>query len=127
MPLLPRGLTPGLLTRVRERLKRELGLAPTKRPPVSGPEDVLLRMREAVHQEPPKLVRALYKGEDATSATWRLLEPYSIRYRGKGGVPLLYAACEKESYKGIEAFRLERFQDVQVTDIPFKPRWKVEL
>ena len=123
---LAKGLTPGLISRVKERLKHHFGVEPKKRPPISGPEDVLLRMREAVRQNPPKLVRASYLAADAASPTWRLLEPYSIRYRGDGNAPLLFAACEKEAWK-TEAFRLDRFKDVQVTDIPFKPRWKIEL
>lgn len=126
MPLLPTGLTPGLLTRIKERLKRELGLGPKERPRITGPQDVLLRCREAVNQRPPKLVHALYKAKDAPTATWRHLECYSIRYRGKNNAPLLFAACSKENW-GTEAFDLGRFEDVQVTDIPFSPRWQIEL
>ena len=114
------------MTRIRNRLERELGLQPAVLPAISSTEDVLLRIRKAVRERPPKLVRAFYQAVDATSPTWRLLECYSLRYRGQDNRPLLFAACEKENWK-IEAFRLDRFHDVQPTNIPFSPRWPIEL
>lgn len=53
----------------------------------------------------------------------RYIEPYSYRFRG--GHQLLYAFCWKDQH--IEAFRPDRIQDIELTDIPFKPRWPIEI
>ena len=87
-----------------------------------------MRVREAVRQDPPKLVHALYQAKDADRATWRHLACYSIRDRGAEGNALLFAACEKEGWK-VEAFDLRRFQDLQVTakPWPFNPMYRIEF
>lgn len=150
MPLVPVGLSDGLLSRVRERVERELGrpveyvkekvrgpvervkqelgLAPLRRPPPSGPAEILMRAREATRQDPPRLVYALYQAKDADHPTWRHLAPYSIRDRKAGGGSLLYAACEKEGW-AVEAFDLGRFKDFQITTKPwpFTPKFRIEF
>lgn len=152
MPLVPMGLGEGLLKRVRDRverevgkplerlkervlesepvktLTRELGLAPRRRGPPSGPADILLRIREAVRNDPPRLCYALYQAKDADHPTWRHLAPYSVRDRKAGGGMLLFAACEKDAWK-VEAFDLGRFQDFQVTNKPwpFAPKHRIEF
>jgi hypothetical protein len=128
VPLIPKGIGRSLYERVKERLKHELGLEPAERPPARTAQEVLMRIHEAASQRPPKMVRALYKAKDADVATWRHLQPYSLRMRAKDdpGTPLIYAACEKDQWK-VEAFIPARFEDVQVTNIPFTPRYKVEF
>lgn len=139
MPLIPLGLGDGLLQRVKERVKQELapvvervreevGLEPKVRRPPSGPHEILVRVRQAVRQNPPRLVYALYQAKDADGPTWRYLACYSIRDRGMGGEPLLFAACSKENWK-VEAFDLRRFKDLQVTDRPwpFPPAYAIEF
>jgi hypothetical protein len=156
VPLIPLGLGEGLLRRVKERVEtelgaplsdvkqrvkervledprvkritEELGLAPLRRPPPSGPGDILLRVREAVRRDPPRLCHALYQAEDADTPTWRHLACYSIRDRGTDGSSLLFAACEKDRWK-VEAFRLDRFTDFQVTTKPwpFAPKFRIEF
>lgn len=152
MPLIPLGLGEGVLQRVKERvqtelskpierlkervredprvkrLTEELGLAPLRRPPPAGPDDILLRVREAVRHNPPRLVHALYQAKDADSPSWRHLACYSIRDRAHDGSPLLFAACEKDSWK-VEAFDLRRFRDLQVTNKPwpFTPKFRIEF
>lgn len=125
MPLIPKGLTTGLIQRVKDRLKRELGMAPSQRPPPSGPQEILMRVQEAASQDPPCMVRALYQAKDAQVATWRLLQPYSIRARAEDGAWLLYAGCEKDNWN-VESFDLRRFKDLQVTNLPFTPKFDVE-
>lgn len=58
---------------------------------------------------------------------WRDAEVYSYRYRDKDKPhqPLLYAYCRKDDQ--IEAFKLDKIQDIQLTDRPFNPRWVVEF
>jgi hypothetical protein len=116
-----REVGPDPLGRVKERLKTELGLTPKERPPARSSGEIIFRIREAAGQRPPKLVRALYKAKDANVATWRYLAPYELVYdrkKDRPSEPLLYAACEKDGWK-TECFWLDRFEDVQVTDIPF--------
>lgn len=150
VPLVPLGLGEGLLKRVKERVERELsrpietvrekakpvvervkeelGLQPLRRPPPSGPHEIMMRVREAVRHDPPRLVYALYQAKDADHPTWRHLACYSVRDRAADGGTLLFAACEKESWK-VEAFDLRRFKDLQVTNKPwpFAPRFRIEF
>lgn len=129
MPLLPRGLGRDLLERVKERIKREVGLgAPVPKPPARTTSERLMRIREAVSAEPPFLLRALYQAVDAAGPTWRELEPYELVYNNPDdpATPNLYAACEKEGWK-IELFRLSRFHDIQLTQKTFAPRWPLVI
>jgi len=57
--------------------------------------------------------------------TWRHVEPYSFRYRSRGMQPLFYGYCQL--HDTIEAYRIDRIQDVQATDRPYSPRWPVEI
>lgn len=120
MPL--KGLGESFVERVKNRLKRELGLETT--PKHEGPPgsfyEIEMRIRRAVRQDPPKLVHALYQAKDANVATWRHLAPYSVRDRGANGGPVIFCACSKEGYS-IEAFVPSRFRDLQVTEIPWPP------
>lgn len=120
MPLVPTGLGVDLLDRIKKRIKTELGFEPAPEGPPSGVEDIRMRIRKAVNQDPPKLVHALYQAKDANAPTWRHLAPYSQRDRGSDGAPLLYAACEKEGFK-IEAFDYRRFLDFRTTNKPWPP------
>jgi hypothetical protein len=106
------------LQRVKDRLKRELGLTEVSAGPPSGADDVLARCRIATMQNPPKLVHALYQAQDADVPTWRHLAPYSKRDKVNG--VLVYCACSKEGYK-IEAFDADRFVEFRVTQLPWPP------
>lgn len=125
MPLIPKGLSQGLIDRVKQRVKQELGLVPQQQGPPTSEAEMKLRIRTALSTNPPRLVRVLYQGADAPTATWREMECYSLRYRGKGGVPLLYAFCHKD--KAIEAFRFDRVKDIQITNKTFAPQYPVEI
>jgi hypothetical protein len=87
-----------------------------------------MRLREAVSQDPPRLVRALYQAVDAAGPTWRRLEAYELTYNNPDdpATPNLWAACEKENFS-IELFRLSRFHDIQVLDQTFSPRWPLKI
>ena len=85
-----------------------------------------MRIREAVTQDPPRLVRALYQAVDAPGPTWRNLECYEIKY-GKTGLPMLYAWCDKDPHNQIELFHVEKFGDIQVMQLPFSPRWPIKI
>lgn len=54
----------------------------------------------------------------------RLAEPYSFRRKGTGNL-LLYAW--EQGGRTIKAFRTSEMLDVRATDIPFMPRFRVEL
>lgn len=55
--------------------------------------------------------------------TWRHVEPYSFR-GGKQG-QLLYGHCL--IHNDTHSFYVHKIQDLQLTDIPFSPRWMVEI
>jgi len=68
------------------------------------------------------LLRMKYNGHS------RDVEPYSIRDgRAANGGPLFYGWCHKDQQ--IEAFRLDRIEDLQIKDQKFAPRngWPVEF
>ena len=54
---------------------------------------------------------------------WRYTEPYSYRFKGEGR--LFYAFCYKD--QRINSFRLEKIEDLQLTEMPYSPRWPVEI
>ena len=58
----------------------------------------------------------------------RNVEPYSIRDgRAADDGDLFYGWCHKDN--ALESFRLDRIEDIQITNIPFTPRnnWPVEF
>jgi len=63
------------------------------------------------------LVKILY------SNVWRLAEPYSFR---QGRFGLLFFAHDL-ARNGTRSYYVHRTQEIQMTDIPFNPRWMVEL
>lgn len=146
MPLLPLGLGKKTLDRVKkrleqeispiyERVKEELGQKPPPAgptaPPAEPPKPTLpvartpgameVMLREAVNMKPPVMVRALYQRKGAKTATWRYLQPVEMvagRAAKDTSRPMLYAACEADGWK-IEAFRLDRFEEMQLTNLPY--------
>jgi hypothetical protein len=142
MPLIPRGLSPGLFERLKDRFKRELtervvspvrerverglGVEPPEeeppptphRPPTTNAEK-MFRIQQAGQQG--VLLWMRYNGQ------YRNVEPYSYRYRDADypSEPLFFGWCFKD--KKIEAFKIRKIQDIQVTDTPFAPRWTVEF
>ena len=135
MPLIPSGLSQALFERLKDRVKRELGLEPAgsaeptepggkpvaepQSTPPSSNEEKKLRIQEAGRKRVLLLMQ--YNG------IYRHVEPYSYRFRDKDNAnePLLYAFCHKD--QGIEAFKLRKITDLQVTDQPFSPRYPVEF
>lgn len=90
--------------------------------PLAGLPDVMARVQFAARQVPPLLLNEVYHD------TPRRSEPYSYRYRAKEEphVPLLYVYCHKDH--NIEAHKLQRIQDLQVTAQPFPAiRWPIEF
>ena len=57
------------------------------------------------------------------NGNWRYVEPYSYRFKGEGR--LFYGFCMKDQH--IESFRLEKIEDLQNTEMPYAPRWPVEI
>ena len=66
----------------------------------------------------PLLVELGYQGST------RLIEPYALR-RSKAGKLLVYAI--KANTGEVTAYRVDRIESVQVTDIAFEPRCTIEL
>ena len=144
-----------LSRRLKDKLREQLGLdwqegditdepfrleEPTIAGPPQGPDDVIHRLQVAMRQG--VYVHMRYHN------VYRDVEPYSFRWRGikeyhqeqykdpntgrartrttkvKDSYPLFYGWCTKD--KGIEAFKIEKIQDLQVTKRHFNPRWPVE-
>lgn len=59
------------------------------------------------------------------NGTWRHVEPYSYRYRGRGKALRFYGYCR--IHDSIHSFDLSKIQGLTVTDIPYHSRWEVEL
>lgn len=126
MPLNPWGLSKGLLERIKDVVRRELGgdvplpesgRDPLLEGPVTDAPTLMYRIRHAARTR--TLLHMKYNN------TWRHVEPYSFRYRSKGVQPLFYGFCLL--HDTIEAYRIDRIQDLQTTDRPFAPRWTVEI
>ena len=77
--------------------------------------DVIALIRLAGQQ--CTLLRFMYDGEMHT------VEPYSFRDKGTG--LLFYGHCQKCGC--INAFIPAKMSGVEVTDIPYAPRWPVEF
>lgn len=123
MPLNPIGLTKGLVERIKQRVRQELGQDEEREIPqeLQGPgtdaPTIMYRIRHAARTN--TLLWMRYNN------TWRHVEPYSFRYRSRGMQPLFYGYCHL--HDTIEAYRIDRIQDVHTTDRPFSPRWSVEI
>lgn len=133
-------LTPGeasrpgldLLEKVVNRLTRNKGESrgPTRRPPPSGTGEVLARIQEAGRRR--VLLMAHYAAKHGHGPSWRYLGPYELVPTSKEdpGVPLLFAWCaihHAPGEKGVEAFTLRRFLDLQVTDHTWQPAWPIKV
>jgi hypothetical protein len=96
------------------------------RGPPRSLNEVMHRIQEAGRKR--VLLYANYQAKDG-NPIWRHMEPYSFRYRDSDSpwIPLVYCFCHKDTENQIEAFKLRRFHDLQVTDQPFTPKWPVEF
>jgi len=111
-------LEPGLLSRLRQRL-RNLTTPEQRRPaePPPGLPRILYRIREAGRQG--TLLFMKYHN------TWRHVEPYSFRYKGRGRALRFFGYCRLHGH--IEMYIPEKIEDVVVTDERYAPRWAIEL
>lgn len=86
----------------------------------------------------PELIkyRIRYAGSNNTlllmryNNTWRHVEPYSYRWRGKADGSgkrklLFFGFCR--AHNEIHGFRLDKIQGLLTTDETFAPRWPIEL
>lgn len=141
MPLLPTGLTTGLIERIKQRVKRELGWGDDhgaetshdqgRDPALEGPatDTASKRYRIQAAARGRMLLWLKYNNE------WRHVEPYSYRQFALG--PVLYGWCHLHDV--IEAYYIDQvtnpetgkvhtgIQDVHVTDRPFSPRFDIEI
>jgi len=99
--------------------------APLQQEPATTRGEIMLRITEAAR----KRVRLHTQYDNA----WRYLEPYEIK---QSTPPILYARCsmhyivDKGKNKGkpkVEAFRLDRIQDMYITDQTFEPAWPIKI
>ena len=141
MPLIPRGLTPrfidrikqeirnlttpGVIDRTIQRVKDEILPYPTRPPPVVEPStavtpvpldiaSIMQAFASAGRQW--RIVRARYHGND------RDLEPLSFRWNDKDdpAIPLVHCYCHKD--RMTEAFKLKKFESVAITNRFYGPR-----
>lgn len=56
--------------------------------------------------------------------SWRLIEPYSLRRTSEGNI-LLYAV--KHDSGEPRSYRIDRIQGIEISEVPFVPRYLVEL
>lgn len=126
MPLIPKGLSKGLIERIRNLVRREMGDEPEvdesgRDPLLEGPMTdapvLMYRIRHAARTK--TLLWMKYNN------TWRHVEPYSFRYRSRGMQPLFFGWCQL--HDEIHSFRLDRVQDIQTTDRVFNPRETIEI
>lgn len=124
MPLNPSGLTRGLIDRIKQRLGLEPAAGddtPAHDEQLQGPAGdaatVMYRIKLAA--------RGLVLLHMKYNNTWRHVEPYSFRYDDVGPQPKFFGYCHLHNH--IEKYRLDRIQDVHVTDRMFNPRWPVEI
>lgn len=156
MPLIPRGLTPGFVQRIQEgvrnlglpsaldiadrtvqRVRREIndrlpgGGAPrgdfgeaadvAMSPIPSDVADVMARIERAASRW--LMIFVAYHDQE------RFLEPYSYRYRDADDphIPLVYCYCHKD--KATEAFKLKKFQRIEITKRQYGPpgKWDNEF
>jgi hypothetical protein len=131
------GAPPDFMSRIKQLVKQQLGYgqppgppappgAPPAAPEYQGPPrglaEIKQRIQEAGRQQPPKLLKLLYNNQ------WRDVEVYSYRFRDADDphIPLLYAFDVTKDNQ-IEAYKLKKIQDLQVTGRPYQPRWVVEF
>jgi predicted DNA-binding transcriptional regulator YafY len=102
----------------RQRPGKPPPVAPAPTPVVQSPisiDDKMGMIAEAARTK--TLLFMKYNGD------WRYTEPYSYRFRGEGR--LFYAFCFKD--QRINSFKLEKIEDLQLTEMPYAPRWPVEI
>jgi len=95
------------------------------RPTIFFPSRLRNVILEAGHRQ--TLIRATYGGYE------RLLEPYSLRFKqlkGGGAYEYFYAYDQtggRSRQVGIKSLVPEKFEDADVTDTPFQPRYEIEV
>lgn len=130
MPLNPFTLTKGLIERIRNRIREEFGGGTPEdeqpgvttdmtggQSPASGYGEIMSRIHQAARTR--TLLYMYYNN------TWRHVEPYSFRMRSRGQQPLFYGYCQL--HNTIEAYRIDRIQDIRNTARPYTPRWSIEI
>ena len=134
MPLNPKGLSKGLFDRIKERVRDLFNQTPGNESAEQVADELQVPPEQAqgpASDIPTMLMRIRYAGRTSTllymkyNNTWRNVEPYSFRYRSKGMQPLFYGYCLL--HNSIEAYRIDRIQDVRVTNQPFSARWSVQV
>ena len=72
-----------------------------------------------------KVVYMTYRNGVERKKTFRYVHPYSIR-EGKDNVFYLYASDDSHP-TAIRKFLLSGIVELEVTEVPFSPQWKVEF
>lgn len=105
---------PGLMDRLRDRIKKTVRPGPEKKnnEPAPGRDRIMWRIREAGRRHVLLLMK--YHG------VYRHVEPYSFRPRGQGGALRFFGWCLLHNH--IEMYRPEKIEDAVLTDIPYHPR-----
>lgn len=142
----------GLRKRIKDLIKREIfGEPPTDGPgdpnAPPGPADPNVPAHRAPEDQPATTTALkMYRIRRAADLgvqlwlkydnNWRHVDPWALKYgRAKGSAdPMLYARCEMhpngdDGKPKVEAFRIDRIQDVYLTDRPHVPvaGWSVEI
>jgi predicted DNA-binding transcriptional regulator YafY len=123
-----------LFERIKQALRNILPKLPVFReePGVPGePEEELAEpVRRATYLQEAEIMHIIKQSAQRRTLLWMLynnqwrhVEPYSFR-DGKQGL-LLYGHCL--IHNDTHSFYVHRIQELQLTDIPYNPRWYVEI
>ncbi|MCK5611405.1 hypothetical protein KAR91_56565 [Candidatus Pacearchaeota archaeon] len=103
-----------------------------KEPGVPGEleEDIAEPIRRATYLDEAEMMHIIRQSAQRRTLLWMLynnqwrhVEPYSFR-DGKQGL-LLYGHCL--IHNDTHSFYVHRIQELQLTDVPFNPRWYIEI
>ena len=116
-------LSEGFGQRIRRTIKEKVRqLSPVQRrmlDPNAALDDAAIKYRIRYAGQNRLLLFMLYGG------SWRHIEPYSYRYRGKGKSLRFMGYCRLHDQ--IHSFNPNKIQGLIVTDEPFTPRWPIEV
>lgn len=123
----PEVVEPSFAQRIKQRIvERVQRLAPVQRrllDPNRALDEATIKYRIRYAGESRLLLHMLVNGQ------WRHVEPYSYRMNGRGAQGQkelrFYGYCRLHDQ--IHSFNLKKIHGLVVTNLPFNPRWPIEV